>query len=54
LPDTTEEYMEWAETEGYNEAFPLPTFMAMIGYVFILLIDKVIARAYHIDELVKV
>lgn len=50
LPDTTEEYMEWAETEGYNEAFPLPTFMAMIGYVFILLIDKVIARAYHIDE----
>lgn len=50
LPDTTGEYMEWAAEEGYDEAFPLPTFMAMVGYVLILLIDKVIAHSFKVED----
>jgi hypothetical protein len=50
LPDTNETYMEWADKNGYKETFPLPTFMCMIGYVFILLIDRVIAASFKINE----
>ena len=50
IPDTNEGFMEWAHENGYSEAFPLPTFMAMFGYCFILLIDKVIARSYKVSD----
>lgn len=50
LPDTTIEYIEWANENGYDEAFPLPTFMAMFGYILILLIDKVIAHSFKLED----
>ena len=47
MPESNEIYLIWAKNEGIERAFPLPYVMFFVGYLLILAIDRVAARAYH-------
>lgn len=47
MPESAEVYMLWAAKEGIERPFPLPYVMYYVGYLLILSIDRVAARAYH-------
>ena len=47
MPEAAEMYTEWAVKEGIERAFPLPYVMYFVGYLLILAIDRVAAKAYH-------
>ena len=47
MPEAAEIYTSWAVKEGIERAFPLPFVMYFIGYILILAIDRVAAKAYH-------
>ena len=47
MPEAAEMYTEWALKEGIERAFPLPYVMYFVGYLLILAIDRVAAKAYH-------
>lgn len=50
MPEAAETYEGWAECNGLGDgAFPLPYLMYMVGYVFILIIDRWLAAKFHID-----
>jgi len=42
LPESVEEYTEWAEEKELNRPFPLPFCCMFIGYLIVLLLDRVI------------
>ena len=46
MPETAEIYVEWAAAEGIEEPFPLPYVMFFIGYLLILFVDRVAAKAF--------
>ena len=50
MPESAEVYGMWAACEGIEDPFPLPYVMYFIGYMFILSIDRVLAKAYHIGH----
>ena len=47
MPEAAHIYEIWAAEEKIERAFPLPYVMFFIGYLLILAIDRVAARAYH-------
>lgn len=47
LPESAEVYEIWAKKEGIERAFPLPYVCFFLGYILILAIDRVAAKAYH-------
>lgn len=47
MPESAEVYATWAACEGIERPFPLPYVMYFVGYLVILLIDRVLAKAYH-------
>ena len=47
MPEAAEMYTSWAAKEGIERAFPLPFVMYFVGYLLILAIDRVAAKAYH-------
>ena len=47
MPESAEIYLMWAKAEGIEEPFPLPYVMFFVGYLLILAIDRVAAKAYH-------
>ena len=47
MPEGSEIYLAWAAKEGIERPFPLPYVMYFIGYLLILAIDRVAAKAYH-------
>ena len=50
LPESAEIYLSWAAEEGIERPFPLPYVMFFVGYILILAIDRVAARAYHMSH----
>ena len=50
MPEGAEIYTMWAAEEGIERPFPLPYVMYFIGYLLILAIDRVAARAYHLSH----
>ena len=50
MPEGAEIYGAWAIEEGIERPFPLPYVMYFIGYLLILAIDRVFARAYHLSH----
>lgn len=50
MPESAEVYQMWAAKEGIERPFPLPYVGFFLGYVFILGIDRVAAKAYHMDH----
>jgi solute carrier family 39 (zinc transporter), member 1/2/3 len=47
MPEAAEVYTIWAAKEGIERPFPLPYVMFFVGYLLILAIDRVAAKAYH-------
>ena len=47
MPESAEMYADWALDEGIERPFPLPYVMFFMGYMLILAVDRVAARAYH-------
>jgi len=47
MPESAEIYGMWAKKEGIDRAFPLPYVCFFLGYLLILGIDRVAAKAYH-------
>ena len=45
LPEGVEMYDSWAKQEGIEEPFPLAYLMFFVGFLLVLLVDRVIARA---------
>ena len=50
LPESAEIYMLWAAVEGIEKPFPLPYVMFLIGYLLILLVDRVAAKAHRAES----
>jgi len=50
MPESAEMYADWAQEEGIEKPFPLPYVMFFMGYMLILAIDRVAAKAYHGDH----
>ena len=50
MPEAAEVYGMWALCEGVERPFPLPYVMYFIGYMVILSIDRVLAKAYHLGH----
>ena len=50
MPEAAEIYLIWAVKEGIERPFPLPYVMYFVGYLLILAIDRVAARAYHVGH----
>ena len=50
MPESAEVYEIWAAKEGIERPFPLPYVMFFVGYLLILAIDRVAARAYHLGH----
>lgn len=50
MPESAEVYAIWAAKEGIERPFPLPYVMFFVGYMLILSIDRVAARAYHLGH----
>jgi len=44
LPESVEEYLDWAEEKEIDEPFPLPYVCFFLGYAVVLLIDRVFAH----------
>jgi hypothetical protein len=49
MPEAAEIYGAWAKEEGIERPFPLPYVSYFFGYLLILGVDRVAARAYHIN-----
>lgn len=49
MPEAAGVYEGWAKCEKIENPFPLPYLMYMVGYVFILIIDKWLAASLHLD-----
>jgi ABC-type Zn2+ transport system substrate-binding protein/surface adhesin len=47
MPESAEMYADWAAEEGIERPFPLPYVMFFLGYMLILGVDRVAAKAYH-------
>lgn len=47
MPESAEIYAIWAKDQDIERPFPLPYVMFFVGYLFILSIDRVAAKAYH-------
>ncbi len=47
MPESAEIYMGWAKKEGIERPFPLPYVCFFLGYLLILAVDRVAAKAYH-------
>ena len=47
MPEAAEVYLIWSVKEKIERPFPLPYVMFFVGYLFILGIDRVAAKAYH-------
>ena len=47
MPEAAEIYVEWAAKEKIERAFPLPYVMYFLGYLIILAVDRVAAKAHH-------
>ena len=47
MPECAEIYLSWAAKEEIERPFPLPYVMFYLGYLLILAIDRVAAKAYH-------
>ena len=47
MPESAEIYNSWATCKCIENPFPLPYVMYFVGYMVILSIDRVLARAYH-------
>ena len=50
LPEGVEIWGGWAIEKGIERPFPLPYVMYFLGYLLILAIDRVFARAYHLSN----
>ena len=50
MPESAEIYLMWAVAEEIERPFPLPYVMFFVGYMLILAIDRVAARAYHMGH----
>jgi hypothetical protein len=50
LPEASEIWDTWAKQNDVENPFPLPYLCYLLGYVLILLVDKVIAGKYHLDD----
>ena len=46
LPESAEIYMLWTAAEEIEKPFPLPYVMFFIGYLLILFVDRVAAKAF--------
>lgn len=46
LPESVEEYDEWAEEKEIEHPFPLPYVCFFLGYAVVLLLDRVFAHAF--------
>ena len=46
MPESAEIYMLWTAAEEIEKPFPLPYVMFFIGYLLILFVDRVAAKAY--------
>jgi len=46
MPEAAEIYESWAKKEGIERAFPLPYVGFFLGYLLILAVDRVIAKAF--------
>ena len=47
LPEADEIFTEWAEENGYEKPFPVPYVLVFVGYVLILIVDRVISAKYY-------
>lgn len=47
MPKSVEIYETWAAEEKIERAFPLPFVMTFVGYMLILVIDRVAAKKIH-------
>ena len=50
MPESSEIHNSWAAEKGIEKPFPLPYVMYFIGYMLILCIDRVIAKAYNANH----
>ena len=46
LPEGVVLYKGWVETEGIQDPFPLPYMLFLVGFLLVLFVDRVIARAF--------
>jgi zinc transporter ZupT len=50
FPEQVENYSEILEKKGSTDSFPMPFFLGIIGYAFMLCIDKVLFDTHVIFE----
>jgi solute carrier family 39 (zinc transporter), member 1/2/3 len=46
MPESVEQHREWALHEELEEPFPLPYCMMFVGYLIVLLVDRVIMHKF--------
>lgn len=46
MPEAVAQHQEWAEHEEIEEPFPLPYCMMFVGYLIVLLVDRVIMHKF--------
>jgi zinc transporter 1/2/3 len=46
MPEAVEEHAEWAEENEIESPFPLPFCMMFVGYLIVLLVDRVIMHKF--------
>lgn len=50
MPEAINTYEGWACSQKIENPFPLPYLLYLVGYVFILIIDRWLAASYHISD----